>query len=130
MYFSASHSLENNQHSNFDEELSQTHHLPEEIRVYYSPETDNVYSLAGQETPAKFLKVQDSQYAMAAENQPQSNTNLNYFYLTTPPDICITSEINFVNCHAFDIVHILCKHWKCLKVFMYKSLQIIIFFFL
>ena len=74
MYFLESQSPEDNQCSNIDEELSQTHHLPEEVRVYYSPQTENVYSLADQEPPAKFSKVQDSQDATAAKKQPQSKT--------------------------------------------------------
>ena len=77
MYFLESQSPEDNQHSNIDEELSQTHHLPEEVRVYYHSQTENVYSLADQETPAKFSKVQDFQDSMAAKKQPQSKTKYN-----------------------------------------------------
>ena len=77
MYLSENHS----QHSNLEEELSQTHHLPEEVRVYYSPQANNLYTLADHETPAKLPRVQDSQDARTAEKQPQSKTDLNFFCL-------------------------------------------------
>ena len=69
------HSSEHHQPFNSYEELT----LPEDVGVYYSSITENVLSLANQETPTKLSKGQYSQEMLTASERPQGKSGLSYY---------------------------------------------------
>ena len=75
LYLSEIHSSEHHQPFNSYEELT----LPEDVGVYYSSITENVLSLANQETPTKLSKAQDFQGMPTAEERPKCKSELSCY---------------------------------------------------